>query len=475
MLFSAGAGLTGLRETLVAIDAEADGLWAPRRAAHRTYYQADDRLKEARRALREHSVTVADWRKLEQALERALHDRAALEREIEEKSAEQTRLGRIRRVYRDVRRSAELEEEIASLGGVKLIREDAVQILHDAERSDAEAAGRVETLTGQLGTARDERSRLTIDDELLLHEHDIEQIHERRISVQNAKADLPVRRAELTGAEADLRRLAAELEWQGDDLEQIMAWMPSRVRVNTVRTLLNGRGERLAALENTTAAVDDAARKLDELRTEIRKCEPVDVSKLRAAARAARALGDMVTRVGTAMAQGAEERSSRDRILHSLQLAVSDATVLAALPLPPWDTVVASREESRALDERIRRCRQHTQDATRELERQCAASERLVHDEEVVSPDELSDSRAHRDAGWSLVRRRYVDSVPVPEVEVGAFTGTDGNLAEALRGFRTCCRQARGSTLRQRGGCGAADPDPASNRGAGRTAEKPAR
>ena len=37
MLFSAGAGLTGLRETLDAIDREADRLWAPKRAAHRTF------------------------------------------------------------------------------------------------------------------------------------------------------------------------------------------------------------------------------------------------------------------------------------------------------------------------------------------------------------------------------------------------------------------------------------------------------
>ena len=48
MLFSAGAGLSSLRETLKSLEKEADGLWASRRAAHRKYFQAEDRLKKSK-------------------------------------------------------------------------------------------------------------------------------------------------------------------------------------------------------------------------------------------------------------------------------------------------------------------------------------------------------------------------------------------------------------------------------------------
>jgi uncharacterized protein YhaN len=41
MLFSASAGITGLRETLKGMEAEADALWASRRAVHRKYFQAE--------------------------------------------------------------------------------------------------------------------------------------------------------------------------------------------------------------------------------------------------------------------------------------------------------------------------------------------------------------------------------------------------------------------------------------------------
>src|SRR4029077_20460159 len=61
MLFSAGAGLSGLRDRLKALTEEADGLWASRRAGHRKFYQVLDRLDGAEKALREHTITATKW------------------------------------------------------------------------------------------------------------------------------------------------------------------------------------------------------------------------------------------------------------------------------------------------------------------------------------------------------------------------------------------------------------------------------
>lgn len=431
MLFSAGAGLSGLRETLNALEREADELWAPRRAARRKYYQADDRLKEARRTLREHTVTVADWWKLEQAVDDVQESYAALEKEIEEKSAEQRKLGRIRRVYGNVRRNAELEEEIAALGEVTPLGEDALRILRDAERDDAATAGRVETLEGRVETARKERSGLTPDEGLIAHENDIEQLHERRITARDAQADLPALRAELAGVEADLRQLAADLEWDADDVERIIGRIPPRPKVNTARTLLNRRGERLSAVESAKAAAEEAALRARERLRDARTGEPVDVSQLAAATRAARRLGDMTAHIGAAAAQVDDERASLDRLLESLKPAVAGEATLGALPVPSQDTVLTHRDSSRALNDRLQSCRQRIRDAERELGRLRTASERLARDEDVVSTGDLLRAREYRDAGWSLIRRRHVEGVPVAEDESSAFAGTGDSLSDA--------------------------------------------
>ena len=431
MLFSAGAGLSGLRETLNALEQEADELWAPRRAARRKYYQADDRLKEARRTLREHTVTVADWRKLEQAVDGVQETYAVLEKEIEEKSAEQRKLGRIRRVYGNVRRNAELEEGIAALGGVTLLREDALQILRDAERNDAAIAGRVETLKGQIETVREERSKLTHDEGLIAHESDIEQLHEQRIAARDAKVDLPALGAELAGVEADLRRLAADLEWDANDVERIIGRIPPRPKVNTARTLLNRRGERLSAVESAKTATEEAAIRARELLRDAQTGEPVDVSKLAAVTRATRRLGDMAARISAATAQVDDEQASLIRLLESLKPAVANESTLGVLPVPSQDTVLTHRDSSRALNERLQNCRQRIRDAEREMGRLRNASERLARDEDVVSTGDLVGARKHRDAGWSLIRRRHVEGAPVSDDESGAFAGTEDSLPDA--------------------------------------------
>ena len=286
-------------------------------------------------------------------------------------------------------------------------------------------------MKGQIEAAREERSKLTHDEGLILHENDIEQLHEQRITARSAKADLPTLRAELARAEADLRRLAADLEWNADDVEQIIGRIPPRPKVNTARTLLNRRGERLSAVEGAKAATEEAASRTCELLRDARTGEPVDVSKLLAVTRAARRLGDMAARIGAATAQVDDEQAALDRLSASLKPAVADETTLSGLPAPSQDTVLNHRDRSRELNERLQSCRKHIQDIKRELDRQRKASERLAHDEQVVSTGDLVRARKHRDAGWSLIRRRHVDGAPVAEDENSAFASTEDNLPDA--------------------------------------------
>ena len=432
MLFSAGAGLSGLRETLKTLAEEADGLWASRRSARRRYFQAEDRLKEADDALRAHTITAAKWHELKRVNDAAGDTYAALEREIEEMSAEKRKLGRIRRVYRNVRRKAGLDQTIADLGEATALPEDALQILQAAERDDGSAAARVETLTGQLEVARAERSALTYDEALILHEHDIEQIHERRIKVRDGRADLPKRRAELAGAEADLRRLAAELDWDANDVEQLIGRIPARAKVSTVRTLLNRRGERLSAVENAKAAAEEAATKVAELLRQ-REAQGAldDISKLAAVTRATRGISDIASRISAAAAGFENAQADFHRLFELLRPAVADERTLGASPVPPRDTVQTHRDSCRTLDQRIESCRERIRATEQELDRQHKAYERLAHDEQAVAPNDLALARGHRDTGWSLIRRRYVDGRSVPEAEISAFGGPENQLTDA--------------------------------------------
>ena len=194
---------------------------------------------------------------------------------------------------------------------------------------------------------------MAYDQALLSRADDIQQLHDRRIQIRAGKADLPKRRAELAGAEATLNRLAAELEWAGD-IDQLIARIPARAKIATLRTLLNRRGEQIAAVENAKAAVSEAEDKLAELAGQIEALgTATDISKLAAVIKAARAIGDIAGHIANSKRDEQDARAAIDRGLKSLRPAVADHQALAAMSVPPSDSVEAHREACRDLEQRI--------------------------------------------------------------------------------------------------------------------------
>lgn len=430
MLFSASAGIMGLRETLTAMEAEADALWASRRAAHRKYFQAEDRLKAAEGSMRENVVTTGKWQLLKNAFETSNDAYSAVERGIELKSAELCKLSRIRRVCRDVRKLAETESAVQALGEVIPYDADASNILEKAARDEAAATSRIATLSEQIAALEAEQATLTFDDVLLVRADDIAQLHDRRIQVRSGKADLPKRRTELAVTEATLNRLAGELEWSGD-IDQLIARIPAKAKVAVLRGLLNRRGEQCGAVGNAKGAVTEAEEKLDEIAAELETLGSVtDVSKLAMVIKVTRELGDFAGQIANSKREEQEARAAINRALKALHPAVDDHVFLESMSVPPLASVEAHRDACQNLEQRQRTCRERIRNAEQERARRRKAYERIIADEHVVPADELQWLRGRRDTGWSLIRRRYVEGVAVSEDEMAAFSPPNGLAKE---------------------------------------------
>jgi uncharacterized protein YhaN len=292
---------------------------------------------------------------------------------------------------------------------------------------------RIETLAEQVEKAGADRDLLTYDEGLLLRAADVKQLQERRIQVRAEKADLPNRRIELAANEGQLRRLAEELEWDAGDIDRLVAGIPARAKVAAVRALLNERGGLLSAVGSGTSALEEAEAKLGEIREGLAGmgAVPADVSTLAALVSATRSMGDIAGRISAAENDAREAQTAVERTLKSLTPPVEDEATLASVPVPPTNQVERHRDACAKWDERRRACNERIRNTEQELSRHEKARERITRTEDAVSPEELAAMRGHRDAGWALVRRRYVDGVSVEEHEVLAFTGADGDLVYA--------------------------------------------
>ena len=435
MLFAAGTGLADLRERLKQLEEEADQLWAPRRSERRLYYQAQDRLEEAQSRQREHSLTVSAWRTARKTLsdaEKILQERRE---EHEETSKELKKLVRIRHVHGAIRQRRELTQEIAALGDVIVLAEDAAEQLDQAEQQEAKIRAQVDILVPQLKEARQALEAITFDEALVRRADEIMQLNEQRIAVRSEREDLPKRRDEYRLELESLARLAAEIGWDFEKPSDLIERIPSRSNVEPVRRLLARHGELAVelrsvrkALEESQAALQDKTERLQEIG------EATDVSGLAAVLNAVRDIGDVVGRIRTAQGQVAEISGGIKKKLQSMKPVLPGGTDIEALAVPPRDTVIAHRDDVRNWAQRQGETKQRLTEARNDLERDQKALERRERDEGVVGPGAVEEARGYRDTLWDLVKARYIACSEIPAEVAQAYAEALEDLPASLEG-----------------------------------------
>lgn len=433
VLFAAGSAVQGLQERLRALDEEANALWSKRRASNRRYYQAQDQLKEFDSDLREHTVSTAKWRDIERELEARQEDFDRCQAEVDSLETEVRRISRIRRVSRHITQLGIVEGKIAALGEVAGLPDDAASTLEAAEQRIHELKLHLEGQREDLDRAQRDRAGLTWDETLVLRAADIHQLHEQRIQLQSERVDLPKRRAELAMEEKKIRQLASEMDWPSDSIGNISARIPNRTRVEHARSLLS-EGVRLhSGVESARRALQVARKRSQDARLRLSEIgRAADVSNLSAAITEidgdVRDLGFRIQQAETDVADA--EAESRDRF-QALSPRPESIQAALSLPLPSPATVRSFRDRQIDLEQRTRSCEEQVRLAEKGVAKDLAARERMVASEHPVSESELHSQRAKRDEGWSLIRRRYLESQTVPELELAAFTDGRDSIASA--------------------------------------------
>ena len=435
MLFAAGTGLADLRDRLKQLEEEADRLWAPRKSERRLYYQAQDRLEKAQSRQREHSLTVSAWRTARKTLSDAEKTLQERRKEHEETSKELKKLVRIRHVHGAIRQRRELTQQIAALGDVIMLAEDAAEQLDQAEQQDGRIRAQVDILAPQLKQARQALEAITFDEALVRRADEITQLNEKRIAVRSGREDLPKRRDEYRLELESLARLAAEIGWDVEKPSDLIERIPSRSNVEPVRRLLARHGELAVelrsvrkALEESRAALQDKTERLEQLG------EPTDVSELAAVLSAVRDIGDVAGRIRTTQGQEAEISERIEKKLRSMKPVLPAGTDLEALAVPPRDTVIAHRDDVRNWAQRQGETKRRLTEARNDLERDQKALERRVRDEGVLGPGAVEEARGYRDTLWGLVKVRYIACSEIPTEEARAYADALADLPASLDG-----------------------------------------
>ncbi len=455
-LFTAGSGLMELRQQALNLEKEAESLWAPRKSKQRLYYQAQARLVETERILRDTIRRPKEWKELHKGFEAAEEQTEALHRKFEERVSEMKRLSRIRRVSAAVRRKEALDREIEALGPVIEFPETAAEELEGAVREEETTAAGIEALAEERGRKQEKRRAIERDDALLGRRDAIQELRERRSQILQMRSDLPKRRAELETAMDDLRRLGREAGWESPrassdaealDTEALLSRVPSRARVSEVRDLLQRHGALEEAKRGAEEALDAANSRLAGQEAKIEgSVAPVDISRLDAVLAETRGVPDLESAIRSGRKAVAEAEDRIARLRQALRPSVPDETRsedIGALAALPRAVVQECRDRQRDLGNELREIERRLAEQRRLLDRRRQERTRSAGEERLETRESLDLVRTRRDDLWKRLRRRYLGDDPADQVADREIEAAPPESEERLaEGFEAAAREA---------------------------------
>lgn len=341
MLFAASSGILGLADTRRALEAEADGIFAPRKSTQRVFYQLLERYEDARADERALELRATSWKRLNDDIDRL---RAEYEEKTRGRAEVRTRQSEIETLTRLKPILAEMDEEAGELSafadldglpdgmGVRLAagldaEQKATDVLRQAELA-VEKANRV--VEG-----------IVLSPEILSRMPEIERLFEDRGAVRKHLADLPRVSAERDGISEQLADLAARLGLDADRFEQTQPTDPQIARIEDDLSRLRVAQGRLADIGKRLEEEQGILRKLDEERP---RDAIVDPEPFRKRLSAIRPDLDRLMALTEARAELAGKRRRLVEQAARLDPPIEDLERIALLPLPARADLQRSRD-----------------------------------------------------------------------------------------------------------------------------------
>lgn len=408
-LFGAALGTKGKVDLLSELASEADNLFKAR-GQNQIINAAAAELKEARRQERHESVSVRNWKDLQQALKDVEQEITRIDEEVAEARRCKSRLERFNRVAASLSERRQLLDFLAAQADVVLLPEDFGSRRQAALGKLSQARERLQKASAKLERLQQEANGLDVPQGLLDNQGAIEDLQLQLGAVQKSIKDKPAQDAKrrdrhnaaqdlLTGIRPDL------------NLETVQILKPLLNKKRLIASL----AQNSSLLKQKIGQIDTKLRELSDEKTMFKQELDAmagpgqDVTSLQAAILDVRKSGDLAKMLIKALDTVSDQEAISSRELSRLGRFDGDLEDLVRRSMP--ERVILDNFEKRydQLDEQLRETTRRKAEASAELAKVEENLKTLLRSSEIPTLQDLQKTREHRERGWELVRGRYVD------------------------------------------------------------------
>ncbi|MDU9050040.1 MAG: AAA family ATPase [Candidatus Electrothrix sp. Rat3] len=434
-LFSAAVGTANLREVLTDMQNSADNIFKPR-GSKAVLNQAIAGYKDAQKRIKEATLPVSVWKKLQKELSEMTAAIEKIEQDIKAKDKAKSRLERVKRVKGALAEHRSVVEKIEALGQVDLMPEDFEEKRKTASSNLQSANETKERLKAKLLSLTNESNALNVRNDLLENEEAILALHKELGAVEKTLIDRPQqdgkRRLLRNEAETLLKTVRPDVGLdQADDLRPLLnnkKWLSGLARKHSL--LVQNKEQAEASIRDIEDGRKSLQNELDNTSQ-----SNLDLKELKAAIAVARKAGNVEQRLAEAQKQAANENEACHNELTRLGRYTGSLDSVLTLSLPVPETLDQFEKESDSLSEEFKntaRKKQETDEEKRQAEQDLKA---LLLQSDVPTLADLEKTRDVRTLGWQLIKRKYIEQTDVAANEVTedelAAYAQDGDLPSA--------------------------------------------
>jgi uncharacterized protein YhaN len=422
-LFSAGAGISSLREVLNALDDEADQLFRPR-ASTRHINRALADYKKLQKDMRMATLSGQEWMNVAQNLRKAEAELVTVEQKRRETDGERRQMERLKQALPQLALRRQYLDRLQSLGEATPLPNDFTQRRKKATHGLQKAHQTRNTALHRLSSLREKQGSVSFHPALLDVGEWIEALYQKLGSHQKAMKDRPrlegMRIACKREAAALLRQLPTDLPLE--QLERLRPFLGKRKAIQTLSS-------KYEVLKQSKQQHRQQRRRLDAALTEIDRDlaqtpPSPSTDELLQTVKLARKSGNLDSQLLENMRLHETRETQLLEEVSQLGLWAGNLKEVCKLPLPLRETILR-------FDENFRACTEKRHAAEKECENLVEARGRITGDireieysGEVPTETELEQIRKRRDAQWQLLRRHWLEGENIT-LESRSFTKND--------------------------------------------------
>ena len=409
LVVEAGGGLRTLLTAIDTLGADADKLFAPRRAAERTFYRCRDNFDEAEKSFKGQIRTREAYEQVQKLVSAAEQHYRGLKENRRQLAEQLSREQRVERVVPLLVSLDRIEEKITSFADLPSLPADFAAVVRQSIAARDSARAAFEEAQDRWSDLRKEMDAIVLPDALLNAEPKIRDIHERAVHVGNERRS---RQNRLTDLASDETKLATLREHLGVPPETDLApLLPSKMTIDRVQRIISRGIElrpRIESLKEEIERDKQALHASEERQAPRRKAkvdEPLgvtasDLSALPRTADVLRIRTDEVKRL-------ADEVAARlDRIGFS---SLEELQKIGCL-----DAVAVQAELDRQVTYEAELTKQIGNNAVQMAAREAAMASiaRLRQAGEVPTDAAIAAVRAERQSAWVPIRNTFLAADP---------------------------------------------------------------